>query len=84
MHLPGYIISEVLNGLLKQNFFDYINNYRIEEFKRLASMPENSKETNLSLAFVSGFNSKTAFNTAFKKFTGHTPSQFRSGLRSAT
>ena len=80
MHLPGHIISEVLNGLLKQNFYDYINNYRIEEFKKLVSLPQNSKYTNLALAFESGFNSKTTFNTAFKKFTGKTPSQFRAGL----
>ncbi len=80
MHLPGHIISEVLNGLLKQNFYDYINNYRIEEFKLLASKHENGKETNLNLAFDSGFNSKTTFNTSFKKFTGQTPSQFRSSI----
>lgn len=80
LHLPGHIISEVLNGLLNQNFYDYINNYRIEEFKRLASMKINSKETNINLAFDSGFCSKTTFNTAFKKLTNQTPSQFRSGL----
>jgi len=80
LHLPGHIISEVLNGLLKQNFYDYINNYRIEEFKKLASIQENITETNLNLAFDSGFSSKTTFNNAFKKFTNQTPSQYRSSL----
>ena len=78
LHLPGHIISEVLNGLMKQNFYDYINNYRIEEFKKLALRSDNVKVTNLNLAFEAGFNSKTTFNTAFKKFTGQTPSEFRS------
>ena len=80
MQLPGHIISEVLNGLLKQNFYDYINNYRIEEFKKLAELPENASETNLNIAFSAGFNSKTTFNTAFKKFTSQTPTQFRNKL----
>ena len=83
LNLPGYVISEVLNGLLKQNFYDYINNYRIEEFKRLAHLPEHSNETNLGLAFISGFSSKTTFNTAFKKFTRQTPSEFRAGITKA-
>ena len=78
LHLPGHIISEVLNGLMKQNFYDYINNYRIEEFKKLARRTENARVTNLNLAFEAGFNSKTTFNTSFKKFTGQTPSEFRS------
>jgi len=80
LHIPGHIISEVLNGLLNQNFYDYINNYRIEEFKKLANLKTNTNETNLNLAFKSGFNSKTTFNTAFKKFTKQTPSQFRSEI----
>ena len=81
LHLPGHIISEVLNGLLNQNFYDYINNYRIEEFKKLAYLKTNTNETNLNLAFKSGFNSKTTFNTAFKKFTKQTPSKFRSEIK---
>ena len=59
LHLPGHIISEVLNGLLNQNFYDYINNYRIEEFKRLSNLKTKANEKNLNLAFESGFNSKT-------------------------
>ena len=78
LHLPGHIISEVLNGLMKQNFYDYINNYRIEEFKKLSKQPDNNRVTNLNLAFEAGFNSKTTFNTSFKKFTGQTPTEFRS------
>lgn len=74
--IPVHNISEVTNGILKQNFNDYVNNYRIEEFKRLAKLPENDNLKILALAFDSGFNSKTAFNQSFKKFTGQTPSEY--------
>lgn len=80
LSLPGHILSEVLNGYLKQNYYEYINNYRIEEFKNLARRAENAKVTNLNLAYEAGFNSKTTFNTAFKKFTGQTPSEYRSAM----
>jgi len=81
LNLPGHIVSEVLNGYLKQNFYDYVNNFRIEEFKNLAKQSENVKVASLNLAFEAGFNSKTTFNTSFKKFTGVTPSHFRSSLQ---
>jgi AraC-like DNA-binding protein len=73
---PPHTISEVLNGLFNQNFNDYVNNYRLEEFKTLAGKKENKYKTILSLAYDSGFKSKATFNNVFKKFTGKTPSQF--------
>lgn len=76
MGIPVHTISEVTNGLMGQNFFDYINNYRIEEFKVLANDPSNKSVKILYLAFEAGFSSKTSFNFAFKKFTKETPSQF--------
>ncbi|MDX1284379.1 MAG: helix-turn-helix domain-containing protein, partial [Draconibacterium sp.] len=78
--IPGYILSEVLNRLLKQNFYEYVNNYRIEEFKRLVQDPKNKNIKLLNIAFDVGFNSKTTFNTSFKKFTGKTPSEYRRSL----
>ena len=75
--LSGHLISEVTNGLMKQNFFDYVNNYRIEEFKKLLEDPEKKTDKIMFLAYDAGFNSKTTFNTAFKKFTGQTPSEYR-------
>ncbi len=74
--IPIHTISEVTNGLMGQNFFDYLNNYRIEEFKRLAAQSKNEEIKILHLAFDAGFNSKTSFNLAFKKFAGETPSQY--------
>jgi len=80
--VSGHLISEVTNGLMKQHFFDYVNNYRIEEFKRLLEDPEKKDDKIQFLAYDSGFNSKTTFNTAFKKFTGQTPSVYKRNLKS--
>jgi AraC-like DNA-binding protein len=58
------------------NFYDYINTLRIEEFKRLISIPDNQKFTFMALAYDCGFNSKSAFNRFFKKSTGLSPSAY--------
>lgn len=71
-------ISETLNGLVGQSFNDYVNNYRVEEFKKLAIKEDYKNYTILALAYEAGFKSKATFNAAFKKFTGITPSQYLS------
>ena len=72
-----YYLSQILNTCLNQNFFDFINAYRIEESKKLLSDKSNGKKTILEILYETGFNSKSVFNTAFKKHTGMTPTQFR-------
>ena len=72
---PNYL-SQVINELEGVSFYEYINNLRIEEFKRLVSIPNNQKYTLLSLAYDCGFNSKTAFNRVFKKVTDLSPSEY--------
>lgn len=74
--ITSHCISETLNGLVGQSFNDYVNNYRVEEFKKLAIKDGNKQFTILALAFEAGFKSKATFNAAFKKLTGETPSQF--------
>ncbi len=69
-------LSQVINTFENKNFYDYINSKRIEHFIKLTSNPENRKFTILSLAFDSGFNSKSSFNKYFKKVTEVTPSEF--------
>ncbi|MBK1896247.1 helix-turn-helix domain-containing protein [Chryseobacterium paridis] len=70
------ILSQVINTVENKNFYDYINTQRIDEFKRIAVLPENQKFTILTLAFESGFNSKTSFNRNFKKYVHCSPRDF--------
>jgi len=74
--VSGNHLSQVLNEQIEKNFYDYVNGYRLEEFKALVKDPKNQQFTLLSLAYQCGFNSKTTFNTFFKKATGQTPSEY--------
>ncbi len=69
-------LSWLLNTSIGKNFNEFINYYRIETFKSIAKDPGNAHLTIEGLAYESGFNSKTVFNTYFKKETGLTPKQF--------
>ncbi len=73
-------LSMVLNIHFKQNFYTFINRYRVEDAKRKLAGPDYRDHTILSIAFGSGFNSKTTFNQMFKKFTGKTPGEYRREL----
>ncbi len=70
-------LSQAMNDVLGQSFYDCINHYRVEEAKILLSDPERASYKIASLAFDAGFNSISTFNDVFKKSTGLTPSQFR-------
>lgn len=70
------ILSQVINSLEKKNFYDYINDKRVEEFKSIVVLPKNQKYTLLSLALECGFNSKTTFNRNFKKSTDLSPTEY--------
>jgi AraC-like DNA-binding protein len=71
------MLSIVINETLGQNFFDFINHYRVDEAKRLLTNPVDEKITVLEVLYAVGFNSKSSFNTLFKKYTGLTPTEFR-------
>lgn len=75
--VPRHVISQVINRKLKKNFFYFVNLYRLEYVKKLLCNNKNKKSNILSLALEAGFNSKSHFNTFFKKETGMTPSEFR-------
>jgi AraC-like DNA-binding protein len=75
--IPMHHISQVINEKLNKNFFDFINEYRIEEFKNRLTDSKFDNYTILAIGLDSGFNSKAAFNAAFKKITGITPSDFK-------
>jgi AraC-like DNA-binding protein len=74
--IPHRSLSEVINNALQQNFYDFINSYRVRESERLLKESEQYK-TVLEVLYEVGFNSKSAFHTAFKKTTGMTPTQFK-------
>jgi AraC-like DNA-binding protein len=69
-------LSQIINETYKQNFFTLINNYRINEAKKLFFNQKHKQLSIMGVANSVGFNSKSTFNTLFKKFTGKTPSQF--------
>ncbi len=71
-------LSQVINEAHKSNFFDFINRYRIEEAKQ--QLMHSSEKTILEVLYASGFNSKSSFNTAFKKYTNQTPTEFKNSI----
>jgi AraC-like DNA-binding protein len=81
MSMPSHQLSKIINDGFQKNFFDYINTYRIEAFKERIANDEHQERTILSIALDVGFNSKTAFNRAFKKHTQLTPRQYLRELK---
>lgn len=70
-------LSQVINAGLQKNFYDFVNEYRIEAARKMLHTDESNKLTILAIAYEVGFNSKSAFNTAFKTYTNMTPSAYR-------
>ncbi len=70
-------LSYVINTGFQKNFFEFVNKYRVEKAKELLINNENNHLSILGIAFESGFNSKTSFNTTFKKMESQTPSEFK-------
>jgi YesN/AraC family two-component response regulator len=73
--MPRYL-SQIINECLNQNFYDFVNSYRINEAKKYL-LQCSSRKTILEILYEVGFNSKTAFNVAFKNMTGMSPTQYR-------
>ncbi len=75
LNISNHYISQVINDLDGKNFADFVNEYRIEEAKRL--LLEDDQKKIIHIAYDSGFNNKASFNNAFKRFTGMAPTEFR-------
>lgn len=75
--IPSRELSVAINHHLNKHFFDYVNEYRIKKAMELFQQTTDEKLTVLEVLYEVGFNSKSSFNTAFKKFTGTTPSEYR-------
>jgi AraC-like DNA-binding protein len=69
-------LSQVINTKSQDNFFEFVNKYRVELVIEKMKSGKHKSSTLLGLAFDSGFNSKASFNRAFKRITGTTPSEF--------
>jgi AraC-like DNA-binding protein len=77
MNASSHQVSYLINEGYGENFFQFINRYRVEEAKRLLTSEMHRHFNMLGIAFESGFNSKTTFNTTFKKVTGFSPSEYQ-------
>ena len=77
VHLPPQELSLLINHNLKQHFFDFVNGYRIRKAMQLLVDPEKKSFTVSEIMYEVGFNSKSSFNTAFKKYTNKTPTEHR-------
>jgi len=76
LNVHAHQLSKLINCQLEKNFFEFVNEYRVEEFKKLATNPKNKHISILGLAMEAGFNSKSTFNRFFKNSTGLTPTEF--------
>lgn len=76
--ISSHYLSQIINDKFNVNFFDFVNKYRVEEVKTKLKDPRFENFSLLGIALDCGFNSKSAFNRIFKKFTNQTPSQFKS------
>ena len=70
-------LSRLVNDGIGENFYDFINKYRVEEVKRLMIDPQKQNYNLLGIALEAGFKSKSTFNLIFKRFTGLTPTEYR-------
>ena len=69
-----YYVTQALNTVLERNFYGYVNSWRVEEAARLLL---ESNDNVLAISELSGFNSKSTFNSTFRKEKGLTPSAYR-------
>jgi AraC-like DNA-binding protein len=77
IEIPVRDLSLLINHKLEQHFYDFVNAYRVENAMDILKDATKSKVTILEILYDVGFNSKSSFNTAFKKHTGNTPTSYR-------
>ncbi|WP_411031845.1 helix-turn-helix domain-containing protein [Spongiimicrobium sp. 3-5] len=77
INVTTHNISQTINSIAQQSFYDFVNGFRVKHFKSLLSNPENRKYTILALGIESGFNSKATLNRIFKKQVGISPKEYQ-------
>lgn len=80
LKISRHTLSEVINEHMGMNFYNLVNEYRVKEVKERMKRAEYRHLTILAVAYDSGFNSKSSFNTIFKEKTGQTPSEYLAAL----
>lgn len=73
-------LTEVMNEYIGKNFYTFVNEYRVAEVQQLLQNKQFSHYSLLAIAYEAGFNSKSSFNTIFKKITGLTPTEYKAAL----
>lgn len=76
MGISVHNVSYVLNIGFSENFFQFVNKYRVNEAKEILTSPKHAHLNMVGIAFESGFSSKTTFNTTFKKIVGISPTEY--------
>ena len=77
LNIPPHHLSMTINIEFEQNFYNYVNRHRIRYAEKLLNDPEKNEESILMIACLSGFQSKSSFNKAFKYLNDMTPSEYR-------
>jgi len=80
LKISRHTLSEVINEHMGMNFYNLVNEYRVKEVKNRMKSEDYRQLTILAIAYDSGFNSKSSFNTIFKDKTGQTPSEYLAEL----
>ncbi len=76
LNTSAHILSNLINTSKGKSFFELLNHHRIEEFIAIAQNGEYANYSIMGMANEAGYKSKSSFNTAFKKHTGETPSEY--------
>jgi AraC-like DNA-binding protein len=77
INMPVRDLSILINHHMNQHFFDFVNEYRIQKAMNILKDPSKNQFTVLEILYEVGFNSKSSFNTSFKKYTNLTPTAYR-------
>lgn len=73
-------LTEVMNEYIGKNFYTFVNEYRVAEVEEMIKNKKFDHYSLLGIAYEAGFNSKSSFNTIFKKITGLTPTEYKALL----
>jgi AraC-like DNA-binding protein len=77
LKLPSHHITQTLNEFAKVSFYDFVNQFRVDDCKNKIDSGEADKYSLIGIAYECGFNSKSSFNRIFKNHTGQSPSEYR-------